>query len=112
MTEETQKKFDAINVGDIMTGRYDWDDYHNVDFYRVIGKTTCGLKLQKLGKSIVSGSAQLGKVKPIMNISEGKPFTRRVTDKGYFYEKDRYSNIIYLTAIYNPDTEYGEMRLN
>lgn len=112
MTEDAQKKFNAIKVGDVMVGRYDWDDYHNVDFYRVIGKTACGLKLQKLGKTIVSGSAQLGNVKPVMNVTEGKPFTRRVTDKGYFYERDRYSNTIYLTAIYKPEIEYGEMRLN
>lgn len=72
-----QKKmtFDEIKVGDVFVDSW---GYSMVlyDFYKVIGKTTASLKLQKLQKNRIGGDGWNPRVVP-SDVPDGKPITKR-----------------------------------
>ena len=101
----------SVNVGDILVGdaSYSMTIYH---FFKVVGKTTSSLKLQKLKKSYVPGGDQAAtEVKPL-DEPDGPVITRRPNKWGYMHETDKYSASISLEGKYSPSNKYVECYLD
>lgn len=102
----------SVMLGDILVGdaSYSMTFYH---FYKVVGKTSCSLKLQKLKKiSLPGGDQAATEVKPVLDSADGPVITRRPNKWGAMHESDKYSAYISLDRKYSPENHYIECYLD
>ena len=108
MNAETQQKFDNVNVGDVLVGYFSYT-MSIYDFYKVVGKTKCCLKIQKLGKKAVGSEGFMQpSVAPDYDKVQSKVLTRRPDTFGCIYEDGQYSSRIRIDNKYNPKESYTE----
>lgn len=111
MDAEIQKKFDQVQVGDILVGCYSYNMTF-YDFFEVRGKTKSSLKLQKLDKKSLPGNLYEDPVVPIFNKYDGDIITRRVSKYGYMMENGEYSMGIRIDSKYDPKKRYCQNHMD
>jgi len=72
-----------IKVNDIMVNSWGYDQT-NIDFYKVVGLTPKGIKVRKLGKSIIEDGFMCGKATPLNDFANDKIMTKKIY---YFHNK-------------------------